>query len=30
MPSDLLKRAAQILHLYEHAAKDTVSATLAS
>ncbi len=30
MPSDLLKRAAQILNLYANAAKDTYSATLAS
>jgi diguanylate cyclase (GGDEF)-like protein len=29
MPSDLLKRAAQILHLYETAAKDSFSTTLA-
>lgn len=29
MPSDLLKRAAQILHLYETAAKDSFSSTLA-
>jgi hypothetical protein len=25
LPSDLLKRATQILHLYENAAKDTLS-----
>lgn len=30
VPSDLLKRAAQILHLYENAAKDTAATTLAS
>jgi len=30
VPSDLLKRAAQILHLYENAAKDSFSTTLAS
>jgi diguanylate cyclase (GGDEF)-like protein len=29
LPSDLLKRAAQILHLYETAAKDSFSSTLA-
>jgi len=29
MPSDLLKRAAQILHLYETAANDSFSSTLA-
>ena len=28
MPSDLLKRAAQLLHLYENAAKESSSATL--
>lgn len=28
MPSDLLKRAAQLLHLYENAAKESYSATL--
>jgi diguanylate cyclase (GGDEF)-like protein len=28
LPSDLLKRATQILHLYENAAKDSLSATL--
>jgi hypothetical protein len=27
LPADLLKRAAQILHLYENAAKESVSAT---
>ncbi len=30
VPSDLLKRAMQILHLYENAAKDSFSTTLAS
>ncbi len=30
VPSDLLKRAAQILHLYENAVKDSLSTTLAS
>jgi diguanylate cyclase (GGDEF)-like protein len=30
LPSDLLKRATQILHLYENAAKDTLSPTLTS
>ena len=29
MPADLLKRAAQLLHLYENAAKESYSATLA-
>jgi diguanylate cyclase (GGDEF)-like protein len=29
MPSDLLKRASELLHLYENAAKDSFSATLA-
>jgi diguanylate cyclase (GGDEF)-like protein len=29
MPSDLLKRAAQLLHLYENAAKESFSSTLA-
>jgi len=29
LPSDLLKRATQILHLYENAAKDTLSTTVA-
>jgi diguanylate cyclase (GGDEF)-like protein len=29
MPSDLLKRAAQLLHLYENAAKESFSTTLA-
>ena len=29
MPSDMLKRAAQLLHLYENAAKESFSATLA-
>jgi diguanylate cyclase (GGDEF)-like protein len=29
LPADLLKRAAQLLHLYENAAKDSFSATLA-
>jgi hypothetical protein len=30
LPSDLLKRATQILHLYENAAKDTLSPTVAA
>lgn len=30
VPSDLLKRATQVLHLYESAAKDSLSTTLAS
>jgi diguanylate cyclase (GGDEF)-like protein len=30
LPSDLLKRATQILHLYEHAAKDALSSTMSS
>jgi len=30
LPSDLLKRATQILHLYEHASKDSFSTSLAS
>ncbi len=30
LPADLLKRAAQLLHLYENAAKDSFSATLAA
>jgi diguanylate cyclase (GGDEF)-like protein len=30
LPSDLLKRATQILHLYENAAKDTLSTTVAA
>lgn len=29
LPSDLLKRAAQLLHLYENAAKESLSSTLA-
>jgi hypothetical protein len=29
MPADLLKRAAQLLHLYENAAKDSFASTLA-
>jgi diguanylate cyclase (GGDEF)-like protein len=29
LPSDLLKRATQLLHLYENAAKDSISSTLA-
>jgi len=29
MPSDLIKRAAQLLHLYENAAKDSFASTLA-
>ena len=29
MPADLLKRAAQLLHLYENAAKESLSSTLA-
>ncbi|HEV1994741.1 MAG TPA: GGDEF domain-containing protein [Candidatus Acidoferrum sp.] len=29
LPADLLKRAAQLLHLYENAAKDSLSSTLA-
>jgi hypothetical protein len=29
LPADLLKRAAQLLHLYENAAKESFSATLA-
>jgi len=29
LPSDLLKRATQLLHLYENAAKDSFSSTLA-
>jgi GGDEF domain-containing protein len=28
MPSDLIKRAAQLLHLYENAAKDSFASTL--
>jgi hypothetical protein len=30
VPSDLLKRATQVLHLYESAAKESLSTTLAS
>jgi hypothetical protein len=29
LPADLLKRAAQLLHLYENAAKESFSSTLA-
>jgi len=29
LPSDLLKRATQLLHLYENAVKDSFSSTLA-
>jgi hypothetical protein len=29
LPSDLLERATQLLHLYENAAKDSFSSTLA-
>jgi len=29
MPGDLLKRAAQLLHLYENAANESFSSTLA-
>jgi hypothetical protein len=29
LPADLLKRAAQLLHLYDNAAKESLSSTLA-